>query len=252
MLRGIDLPDLLHADAVFLRSALRIEAEARDQLLGERAAGSLGVQHVFAAQFHAGFVGVGGRAVGGPAEFAGDNALHFPARPENEFGTGHAGKDLDAEGLRTLREPAADIAHRDDVVAMVRQERRHGPVRQPPLPRRTEQIEFVPADLGGDRRAAVTPVGEQEVEPAGIEHRARKNMRADLGPLLEDDDRKVAVELLQPDRCRKTGRTGADDDHVIVRRLALRSPRHHAGTPRSSRLSARTERAPCIAEAASP
>src|ERR1019366_7850621 len=47
------LPQLLEADAEFLRLATRIETEARDQRLGEAAAGAFGQQGIFGAQLHA-------------------------------------------------------------------------------------------------------------------------------------------------------------------------------------------------------
>ena len=48
------LPQLFQPDAVFLRAALGIEAEAADQLLGERAPRALGEQRVFAGERDAG------------------------------------------------------------------------------------------------------------------------------------------------------------------------------------------------------
>src|SRR5258708_10613853 len=50
---GRNLPKLLEADAEFLRLALRIEAEALDQRLGEAAARAFGKERVFGAQLHA-------------------------------------------------------------------------------------------------------------------------------------------------------------------------------------------------------
>ena len=45
-------------------------------------------------------------------------------------------------------------------------------------------------------------------------------MRADLGALLHHDDGFVRRELLEPDRGSKSGRPGADNDHVEFHRLA--------------------------------
>src|ERR1700730_17736631 len=45
--RGIDPPKLLQADAEFLRLAIVVEAELRDQLLGERTPRALGDQSIF-------------------------------------------------------------------------------------------------------------------------------------------------------------------------------------------------------------
>ena len=45
-------------------------------------------------------------------------------------------------------------------------------------------------------------------------------MRADRRALLDDDDREFGIELLQPDRGGEARRSGADDDDVVVHRLA--------------------------------
>ncbi len=84
-----------------------------------------------------------------------------------------------------------------------------------------EQVEAVLGDGGGDRRAALAPVGQQRVEADRVEDRAGEDVGADLGALFEHDDRAVGVELLQPDRRRQPGRAGADDDHVVLHRFAL-------------------------------
>ena len=59
------------------------------------------------------------------------------------------------------------------------------------------------------------PVGDQRGQTARVDHRARQDMRAHLGPLLQHDHRQIGVELLQPDRRGQPGR---------ARRR--RSPRH--------------------------
>ena len=61
-----------------------------------------------------------GPAVLVEAELAGDHAAQRAALAPDQRARGHAGKDLDAERLGLLRQPAADVAHRDDVVAVVR------------------------------------------------------------------------------------------------------------------------------------
>ena len=62
--------------------------------------------------------------------------------------------------------------------------------------------------------------GQELVEADRIDHRARQDMSADFGALLDHDDGDVLVELLETDRRREAGRTGADDDDVIVHALA--------------------------------
>ena len=45
-------------------------------------------------------------------------------------------------------------------------------------------------------------------------------MGADFRAFFHDDDRKLGIDLLQPDRRREAGRPAADDHHVIIHRLA--------------------------------
>ena len=84
------LPQLFEADAVFLRAALGVEAEASDELLGERAARAFGEQRVLAGERDARRVAVLVRAVAGDAHVAGDDALDLAVRPEHGVGDGDA------------------------------------------------------------------------------------------------------------------------------------------------------------------
>ena len=119
------LPQLFQADAVFLRAAFCIEAEAPDELLGERAARAFGEQRVFAGERDAWRVAVLVRAVAGDAHVAGDDALDLAVRTEHGVGDGDARIDLDAERLGLLAEPAAQAAETADIAAMIAHQRRH-------------------------------------------------------------------------------------------------------------------------------
>ena len=174
-----------------------------------------------AEKLHPRLVARAGLAVLVEAELAGDHAAHLAALAEDQRARRHAGEDLDAQRLGLGRHPAADVAHRDDVVAVVRHQLRHRPVRDADLPALPEQVEPVLGDPGVDRRAAPFPVGEQHVEPDRIEHRPRQDVRADLRALLQHDHRQLRVELLQPDRRGQPRRAGADDHHVVLHGLAL-------------------------------
>src|SRR4029077_13754619 len=107
VLRWIDLPDLLQADPEFRRLAARVEAEFRDELLGEAAARAFRKQRVLAAELHA--AGERGlqRVVLGNAQVAGGDAPHRALVVVQDFGGGKARIDLDTERLRLAREPAA-------------------------------------------------------------------------------------------------------------------------------------------------
>ena len=119
------LPQLFQPDAVFLRSALGIEAEAPDELLGERAARAFGEKRVLAGERDARRVAVLVRAVAGDAHIAGDDAFDLAVRTEHGVGDGDARVDLDAEGLRLLAEPAAQAAEAADIAAVIAHQRRH-------------------------------------------------------------------------------------------------------------------------------
>ncbi len=77
------------------------------------------------------------------AELACDDAAHLARVAVDQLRTGHAGEDLDAEVVGLFGHPAADIGHRDDVVAVVRHQRRHRPVRDADLTGRAEDVEVV-------------------------------------------------------------------------------------------------------------
>ena len=221
VLGRVDLPDLLHADAVFLNVGIGVELPVGDGLLGQRPAHALREEDVFAVKLHPWLITRTRRSVLLLAELARDNALQLAILAQHQFGTGHAGEDLHAQLFGVLRHPAADIAHRDDVVAVVVHQRRHREVRDAHLARRAEHQEPVFRHRRVERRAALFPVGDQSIQTAGVQHCARKDMRADLGALFQHDHVQVGVELFQPDRRAQARRARADDDDVIFHRFAF-------------------------------
>jgi hypothetical protein len=58
----------------------------------------------------------------------------------------------------------------------------------------------------GKRAILLAPVGQQFIQRARIDHRARKDMRADLAALFQHADREIGLELFQPDRGGEPGR----------------------------------------------
>ena len=126
-----DLPKLLEAEAEFLRIAAFAEAELGDQLLAEIAARAFREQRVLGAQLHAAGEAVLGLAVLADAHVAGGDAGDRAVVVEQHFGGGKARIDLDAERFGLGGEPAADAAERDDEIAVVAHQRRHGEIRQP-------------------------------------------------------------------------------------------------------------------------
>ena len=135
----------------------------------------------------------------GDAHVAGGNAGDGVAL-EQQFGGGKARIDFDPERFRLAREVTADIAERDDEVAMIAHQRRHYEIRQAYRPRLSEDVEAVRRHRGTPRDLLTAPFRQEPVEPDRIDHRAGEDMRADLGPLLHHDDGFLRRELLEPDR----------------------------------------------------
>ena len=239
MLRRVDLPQLLEADAVGLRVAAGAQVEALEQGLGQRPVAALGEHRLPPVEFDAGFE-IGGRlAVAADAHRAGGDTADAAVLGVEDFGGGETGIDLDLQCLRLLAEPAAQIAEADDVVAVVVHLRRG---EEPDRPLFGQEQELVLGRRRQQRRPAVLPVGEQLGERPRLEHRAGKNMGADLRALLDDADIDFAAgvggHLLEPDRRRQAGRAGADDDDIIFHRFPFHrlTLRHRAARGPHNRL----------------
>src|SRR5690606_32355163 len=115
---GIDFPDFLDAQPVFLRRLALVQAELADQALGEPAARAFVVVSLFAAEFAASGDGRCRRAVAPLAQAAGAEAETFAILPGEEIGGGSAGETIDPQCFGALAEPAAEIAQRDDQRAL--------------------------------------------------------------------------------------------------------------------------------------
>ena len=220
-----DLPEFLKADPELLRLGILVQLEAANELLRERTARAFREKHVLAVQLHARREAVLGLAVAANAHVAGRNAIDRAVGVVENLGGGKARIDLDAQFLGLLAEPAHDVAETDDIVAVIAHERRHHEVRQREFAGWTQHEEPVARHLRRHRRALLAPVRDERVEADGIDHRARQDMRADLGTLLEDDDTQVLArlggDLLQADRGRQPGGPGTDDHDIELHRLAL-------------------------------
>ena len=226
VLGRVDLPQLLDADAELRHVGIRIEIEAGDQLLGERSAHAFGDEDILAAQLHAaGEVGIG-LAVAADAHVAGGDADNGAGVVVEHFGRGKAGIDLDAEPFGLLRQPAADIAERDDIVPVIVHQGRHHDVRQPHGACGAQHQEMVGGHRRLERRVGLfAPARQQPVDADGIHHRARQDVGADLGALFQHDDGQLFAlfigDLLEPDGRRQSRRSRADDDDVELHALAF-------------------------------
>ncbi len=213
MLRRLDLPQLLDADAV----SLRVDPGAQVEALKHE-------QRLLADQLDAGLDMVGRLAILADPHRAGGDAAHPPGLVVEHLGAGEAGIDLDAELLGLSGEPTAEIAEADDVISVIAHLRRR---RQPDRLRRGQQDKAVFGRRRDERRAALLPVGKQLVEGARLEHGTGEDVGADFGTLFDDADRDLARgrrrQLLQPDRSGQTRGAGADDHDIVFHCLALHS-----------------------------
>src|SRR5262249_40435567 len=108
----------------------------------------------------------------------------------------------------------------DHVIAVVVHQRRQHHIWQPHSARGRQPIEAVTAHLRLERAILAAPVRDQLVEADGIDHGARENVRADLGPLFDHGHSDVGRNLFEPDRRGEPGGPGADDHDVELHRLA--------------------------------
>ena len=234
-----NLPDFLDPDAVFLRLLARGEVELGDDLLGERAARSLGDEDVAAAQFQPRLVIGLGLAVPPDAKDPGDNAGDPSILAPDHLGSRHARIDLDPERLGLARQPAAEISERADVAAMIVHEAGHWPGGNRRVALRPERQEAVAGDGRIERRALFLPLGDEFVERPRIDDGARKDVGPDLRSFLDHGDRDFRLarggELLQADGGGQTGGPGADHHHVIIHGLARGGVAHAPVTFSSGR-----------------
>jgi hypothetical protein len=224
MLRRGDFPQFFQTDAVTLRVPAGVERVARNDLLAEVAAGAFGEDGVARVQLHAELKAVVRLAVLADAHVAGGHALHRAVRVVKHFGSGKTGEDVDTEAFRLLRHPAHDAPQADDVVAVVLEAVGEDEFWGRSRSGFAQEQELVRSDFLVQRRAEFAPVREQLGNRLRVHDRARQDVRARLGPLLENDDRDLLAlqsgELLEADRAREAGRPRADDHDVVFHRLA--------------------------------
>ena len=241
VLFGLDLPQLLDADAVFLRIDAVAKVESLHQRLRQRPAAAFREQRVPRVQLHSLLVFGLVRAVLRNPHVARRDAAHVTAVAVQHFGRGKARVDFDAERLRLLREPATDVAEAHDVIAMVAHQRRQQALgyRERLVMRQDQEPVF--ADRRIDRRAQCLPIGHELVQRARIDDGAGQDVRADLRALFEnahrDFARRARGELLQPDRRGESGGTSADDHHVVFHHFARHRHQPRRANARRARRS---------------
>ena len=224
---GLDLPQLLEADAVLLRLAALGQIELGDELLGERAARALGDDRVLAAQLHAAREAVGRLAVLADAHVAGRDADHRALVVVEHLGRREARIHLDAQFGRLLAEPAADVAEAGDVVAVIVHQRRHGDVGQPQRAGRAQVVEAVVASPAVSSGAPFAfQSGMSRLMPIGSITAPDRICAPTSEPFSSTTtETSLAVlrgELPQADRRGEAGGPCPDDHHVEVHTLAWR------------------------------
>ncbi len=221
VLLRVDFPDFLEADAVVLRVDVLVELEFANQLLADMATAALAEEGVLGAQLHARDMAVLGFAVLADAHFAGNDALDHAVFDDRRL-RGEAGVDFHAQSFGLFAQPAAELAQRDDIVAFVVHRCRHegvGHLRG--LAFTGEEIDFVTRDRHVQRRAFFLPVGEEFVERARLEDRARQQMGPDLGAFFDDTDFQFRTFLLETAGGRQARGARAHDEYVVLHDVAF-------------------------------
>src|SRR3989338_8497457 len=142
------------------------------------------------------------------------------------FLSGEARVDFYAEVFRLLRQPAAQVAQGNDVVAMVVHGLGYEEVRNlGGLLGIAEHVDVIALDRSVQRGAELFPVWEQFIQCARLEHRAGKNVCADFGAFFDHADADFFAGfggfLLQSAGGGQTSRAGADDDDVEFHKFAF-------------------------------
>ncbi len=216
---GRQLPQLLHAERVDLRICLLIEPVTLDEHLGEAAPATFGDDREARAHLGAGRVVRAARAVVLHAHVAdlhaGDRAVVVEQRQRG----GETREHVDAQGLGLCAHPLHQPAERDDEVAFVAQVLRNPRHLARAAP--AQPAELVVRHGHADRQRRGAPLGQQRVQRSGLEHGARKNVRAERRALLEDADGELGIALLETNGGREAGRAGADDGDVVLHHIAL-------------------------------
>ena len=228
VLLGVEFPQLLEADAVFLRAGLLRQTELLDQLLGQRPAHALGEDGVLGVQLHARLEARLLLAVAADTHDAGGDALDRAVFVVEHFRGREAGEDFDAHALGLLGQPAADVPQRDNIVAVVVDLVRHGPDRQRKAVDLGQHHELLVFDRHVQRCAPLFPVREQLVHRTRLHDCTGEDVRTHLRALFQHDDGEFLAlflcQLLQPDRGGQTRRTTTDDNDINFHRFAFHVP----------------------------
>ena len=200
-------------------------------------------------QRHAALEGRADAAVLLDAHVAGGHALHAAILVIQDFRRSEAGEDFDAQPFGLFRQPAAQIAQRPGIGALIVHPARRHDVRHRHLAGFGQEPVLIVCHRRFRHRAAhVAPFREKLVQRTGIDHGARQDMGADFRPLFQHAHRQFLTsrigQLLQSDRGGQSGRAAPHDHDVIGHRIPFA---HNpsitgvgGGTPLSDRLNTPT------------
>ena len=210
MVFGRDFPQLLDADGIGLILHAVAQIVAGQQLLGQRAPAALGEQRIGGAQLHPAREIVGRHAVLADAHVAGGDADHAAVFLQY-LRRREAGVDFNAQLFGLRAEPAADVAQRHDVVAVVVHLRRSRQTGRADLGQ-----EQKPVDGGrrAQRRTLFPPIGDQFVQRTRLQHRARQRVGADFPAFFHQTHGRIGRELFQAYRRGQPCWAAPHDHHI--------------------------------------
>ena len=178
-------------------------------------AASFGENGLLGAKLHAAHIHIRLFAIFADAHVTGCDTANGARFVIKHFSGSKARVDLDTERLGLLTKPAAEIAKRDDIVAVIVHLRRGWQAERPAL---GQEHELVGGDWRVEWRAALLPVWDQLVQGTRLKHSARKDVRANLTAFFNQAHFEVAPclggKLLQPDGCRQARRAAANDHDI--------------------------------------
>ncbi len=145
---------------------------------------------------------------------------------EEKLLPGESGQNVDSRRFGESGHPRRDLVQARDVVAVVLQDGGlDGETEGRSL---RQEVEGIVADGRLEGTSRGEKAGQEILESPRIDHGARDRVRADIGGLLEKDDRRVRerrvrcrLQLAEPQGAGQPRRTAADDQEIDFHRLAL-------------------------------
>ena len=157
----VNIPQFLDANGKGLRVLALAQIEFFEQCLGQMPATALGENGLFTDQLHSTHIAICWLTILADSHITGSDAADRTGLIIEDFGGWKAGINLNAKCLSLLGQPPAEIAKRDDVVAMIVHARRRW---HPPGTSFCEEHEFVISHRRVKRGAPLLPIRDQLIE----------------------------------------------------------------------------------------